>query len=53
MQQKIVKKLSLLLEFKAYRKFQITSIITCLEMYKNIKTMHCSETGINLIYMDF
>ena len=48
-----MKKLSLWPEFKAYWSFQMTSDVTCLEMYKNIKIMHCSVTWMNLIYMDF
>ena len=27
--------------------------VTCLETYKDIKAMHCSETWINLIYINF
>ena len=31
----------------------MASDLTCLEMYKNVKTMHYSETWINLSYIDF
>ena len=44
------KSFSLPPEFKAYWNFQVISNVTCL---KNIKTMHWSQTRINLIYMDF
>ena len=44
---------SLPLEFRGYWSFQMTSNVICLETYKNIKTMHWSETWINLIYMNF
>ena len=49
----IMKQLSLPLEFKAYWNFRETSDVTCMETDKTMKTMHCSETWINLIYIDF
>ena len=34
---------------KSYWSFQMTSDLMCLETYRNIKTMHCSVTWINLV----
>ena len=48
-----MKQLKSSLEFKAYSGFQMTSNITSLETYKSIKTIHCIEAWINLIYLHF
>ena len=50
---KIMKQLKSSLELKAYWGFQMTSNTTSLETYKSIKTIHCIETLINLIYLHF
>ena len=50
MQQKIMKQVKLLLEFKAYSSFRSNDKwrnVTCLETYKYVKTMHCCKTRIN------
>ena len=39
------------MELKAHWSFPITCDVTCLETYKNIKTIHFNKTWINLIYV--
>ena len=48
MQYNTMRQLKLPLEFKAYWSFWMTSDLTCMETYKNVKTMHYSETWIKL-----